>query len=137
MQKTIVCVTDQLNCERIIKSSKLLAHISNTSLDVISIVNPLKEQFNPQAIEYLFEVSKKNGATMSVIYHDDFKKAIHNFIKNNKPINVITGIPSGENSVLYKLWNKFNNINFFIVDNDGMLQEVTYKIKQQLNGRML
>lgn len=59
VQKTVVCVTDQLNCERIIKSSNLLSNLSNTTLDVISIVNPSQEQFNPSAIEYLFEVSKK------------------------------------------------------------------------------
>lgn len=137
LQKTIVCVTDQLNCERIIKSSKLLSSISNTTLDVISIVDPLKERFNPYAIEHLFEVSKKNGAAMSVIYANDFKKAIYNFIKNNKPIHVITGMPSDKNSVLYKLWQKFSNITFFIVDEVGALQEVTYKIKQQLAGSTL
>lgn len=134
VQKTVVCVTDQLNCERIIKSSNLLSNLSNTTLDVISIVNPSQEQFNPSAIEYLFEVSKKNNATMSVLYSDDFKKAMYHFIKDNKPVNVVTGMPSDKNSVLYKLWQKFSSIHFFIVDESGTLQEVTYKIKQQLTG---
>ncbi|HAN44720.1 MAG TPA: hypothetical protein DCP97_04945 [Ruminococcaceae bacterium] len=125
--KTIVCVTDQFKCERIIKAAKFLSEITKTELYVISVLTP-NNQTNNLAIEHLFKISKQNGAVMTVAYSNEPEKEIISYIKNNNSINVITGMPNDKNSVLYKMWTKFTNTTFFTVSESGELQEVTKKI---------
>ena len=121
--KTLVCVTDQKQCDRIINSGRLLADLTGTDLVVITVAKPDVPQ-DPQSMEYLFSVAKNKDAEMSVLFSSDVSKAIIKFIKENKINNVLTGIPSTSNSLTPKLWKKFTHINFFVVEKDGSLQEV-------------
>lgn len=121
--KTVVCVTDQFNCDRIIKSARVVCDITASDLSVINVSSPSRYQ-DPTSIEYLFKVSAHYGGTMTVIYNDNPAKAVIQYIKKNKVANVITGMPEGQNSVLHKIWSKFTHINFFTVDSSGELCEV-------------
>lgn len=121
--KTLVCVTDQKQCDRIIYSGRLLADITSTDLVVITVAKPDIPQ-DPQSMEYLFSVAQKNNAEMSVLFSNDVARAIIKFIKENKITNVLTGIPSTTDSITPKLWKKFTHISFFVVEKDGSLQEV-------------
>ncbi len=120
---TVVCVTDQYSCERLIKAGRTLAEISGTRLLVINVSNPDLSKCDSNAIEALFSASKEYGAVMNVYYSLDPLKTIGNCIKNEKAVNVITGIPQSANSILNKLWSKFSSTNFFAVDNNGTLKE--------------
>ncbi len=122
-EKTIVLVTNQFNCERIIRAGRRIADISKTDLLVLNVQDSHYSP-NPQALQHLFNVSKENGAIMQVSYSKTPAKAIIPFIKRYKTQNVLTGLPSSKNSVLQKLWNKFMHIRFFVVDPDGIAQEV-------------
>ncbi len=121
--KTLVCVTDQKRCDRIIYSGRLLSDITSTDLVVITVAKPDIPQ-DPQSMEYLFSVAQKNNAEMSVLFSNDVAKAIIKFIKENKVTNVLTGIPSKTDSITPKLWKKFTHISFFVVEEDGSLQEI-------------
>ena len=132
--KTLVCVTDQMKCDRIINSGRKLADITSTDLIVITVSRNDCIQ-DPQSMEYLFSVAQKNNAEMNVLFSNDISKAIIKFIKENKISNVLTGIPSPNNSITPKLWKKFTHLTFFVVEEDGSLQEVTQpatKAKQLL-----
>ena len=70
-------------------------------------------------MEYLFSVSKQNGAEMALLYSDDVAKALIRYIKENKVANLLTGIPNEGDSVTTKIWKRFTHINFFVVEQDG------------------
>ncbi|RPF43430.1 hypothetical protein EDD70_2395 [Hydrogenoanaerobacterium saccharovorans] len=119
LNSTVVCVTNQRQCERLIKAGRVIADISKTDLTVISVINPQNMKKESDALEYLFEVSKQNNAVMSIQYSTDALKSIADFIRENKAINVVTGMREGENSILPKLWTRFENASFFSVTLDG------------------
>ena len=67
----MVCVTQQKTCERLILSGYRLLEAKDGKLYVIHVVNE-KEKFlesvnDGEALEYLFGVSKKVGADLTVL----------------------------------------------------------------------
>ena len=126
-RSTVVCVTNQMQCERLIKAGRLIADMSHTNLTVISVVSPEQQRTGTDALEYLYEVSKQNGAVMSIIYNDDPFGTITDFIKQNKAINVVTGLREGQNSILPKLWRDFDSTHFFTVTLEGEVRPSGHK----------
>lgn len=121
MGSTVVCVTNQRQCERLIKAGRVIAEISKTNLTVISVVNPGTKNQDAEALEYLFDVSKQNNAVMSIQYSTDPLRCIESFIRDNKAINVVTGLRAGQHSILPDLWKRFENTSFFTVTLEGEL----------------
>ena len=126
---TVVCVTDQRRCDRIIRAGRALADISQTELLVVNVVRPDSQQ-DTDSMEYLFSVSKQNGAEMALLYSDDVAKALIRYIKENKVANLLTGIPNEGDSVTTIIWKRFTHINFFVVEQDGSLREVANPARQ-------
>lgn len=120
---TLVLVTDQFACERIIKSARVVADLNQTELLVLSVMQA-KETANPAALEHLFGVAKEYGAAMTVAFSDDPYLAIVEAIAQHRVINAVTGVPNGANSMLVKLWKTQKNVNFFTVTHEGELYEV-------------
>lgn len=121
--KTLVCVTDQRNCDRIIKAGRQIAQLTDSDLAVLSVALPNRAQ-DPQSIEYLFSVSKENDAEMAILFGNDVAKTIIQYIKSNKVSYLLTGVPQQGDSVTARLWSKFTHITFFVVEGDGSLREV-------------
>lgn len=67
-----------------------MADLSNTALNVISVANPGRDQ-DPAALQHLFDVTKENGGSMSILYELDPAKAIIRYLKENKTSYVLTG----------------------------------------------
>lgn len=120
---TLVLVTDQFACERIIKSARVIADLSTTELTVLSVMKS-GTQTNPAALEHLFGVAKEYNARMTVTFSDTPQSAIVHFIRENKVVNAITGIPQDENSILVRMWKTLRNVSFFTVTEKGELHEV-------------
>ena len=127
-QQTLVCVTNQYRCERLIRAGRVVADLSNTDLNALHIASPSLPA-NGDALEHLFDVSKQNNAVMTVYYDSDSLKCLIRYIRENRVANVITGMPQPENSILQKLWRKFRNknIGFYTVDSEGELHPVELK----------
>jgi len=121
--KTIVCVTDQRSCDRLIRAGRRVADLSGTELSVINVVRPEHYQ-DAESMEYLFSVSKENGAEMVLLYSDDISKAIIRYIKQSKVSCLLTGMPAKGDPVTGKIWSKFSHIDFFVVERDGSLRQV-------------
>lgn len=121
---TVVLVTDQFRCRRLIVAGRKLAERTQSQLEVINVANPDVPQ-NPEAIEYLFQISKENDATMMVHYSADPAKQISELLNELKPQNVISGMPQVSDSLLHKLWLRFTQIDFFTVSEEGDLVPVT------------
>lgn len=122
--KTLVFVTDQFRCERLICTGRGLADYSSSELEVVSI-QPEGCARYPQAIEHLFEISRQNHCQMSVLYAEDVLAAMTDYIKQNHTVNVVTGAPGDENSLLYQVFKRFPQIPFFTVAPDGEISTVT------------
>lgn len=120
---TLVLVTDQFACERIIKSARVIADLTKTDLEVLSVVKT-GAQTNPDALEHLFGVAKEYGGKMTVEFSDSPQSAIVHFIRENKVVNAITGIPQDESSILVRMWKTLLNVTFFTVTEKGELHEV-------------
>lgn len=131
LRSTVVCVTNQRQCERLIKAGRVIADISRTELTVISVVDPAKISRDTDALEYLFEVSKQNNAVMSIQYATDPLRCIADFIRDNKAVNVVTGMSEGQSSILPRLWTRFQNTSFFTVTLDGEVLPTASKEEDQ------
>lgn len=120
---TLVLVTDQFECERIIKSARIIADLTKTDLTVLSVMRT-GSQTNPAALEHLFGVAKEYSARMTVEFSDNPQSTIVHFVRENKVVNAITGIPKNEDSILVRIWKTLLNVTFFTVNEKGELREI-------------
>ncbi len=122
--KTLVCVTDQMSCDKLIKAGRILADFSGTELTVVNVALDGAPQ-DPRSMEHLFKETSAHGGEMIVLYHSDASKAIIKYLKSNKVANVLSGTPTSENSMIFKLWNRFTHINYYTVDLDGIVYRMS------------
>lgn len=123
---TAVLVTDQFQCERLIHGGRVVADITSTELCVLNIQNNAFPA-NPEAIQYLFNASAQDKATMQLLYSDNAFKTISQYIKENKVCCVVSGMPGSADSILHKIWNKFPRVHFFTVNGEGKMEEVIHR----------
>jgi len=128
--RTVVCVTDQLRCDRLIRAGRAVADMTDTDLSVINVATPQREN-DPAAMEYLFRVSAEHGGEMAVLYSEAVAKAIIRYIKEGGVSYVVTGVPQPNDSVILKIWKKFTHITFFTVQENGALCEVTRPVMEK------
>lgn len=120
---TVVCITDQFHCERLIRAGRLIAELSKTALAVVNVSSPDLSKNDARALEYLFRISKENGAQMTVLYSDNPLQELERFIRERKAKNVVTGIAASKESMLPRLWKKCADAHFFTVKKDGSFSE--------------
>ena len=123
---TMVLVTDQFECQRLITAGRRLADEAGNSLAVINVSAAGSER-NHQALEHLFCVSRENGATMMIHYSDNPAHFISGSIRDQATMQVVTGLPNQEHSLLHRIWTRFTKVAFYTVDLDGALSLVTRK----------
>ncbi len=91
----LVCVTDQIKCDRLIRSGRLIADSFSLDLKVINIeTNALFGDNAGLGIEHLYQASTQYGAEMTVYYHHDALESARNYIKFNDIAHIVTGAPS-------------------------------------------
>ena len=99
----LVLVTNQFQCERLIRTGRKIANLTGTPVYVINVQHRGdKYEANPEALQHLFDVSKHNDAEMKVYFAADPFEQICEIIETYKARHVITGIPVGEDAQLYK-----------------------------------
>ena len=128
VSKTITFVTNQYSSDRIIYSARVVADETETDLVVVGILDS-EYELNPEVVDYLFVLSKKNQATMRLIFAEDKTSVMRESIGAYDCKNVVTGMPSNNESVLYKMWKEFPNKNFYTVDPSGELVEVASSVR--------
>lgn len=123
-KKVMVCVTQQKTCERLIEDGYKEIRNDRDELYVVHVVNEnetfLYENNDGDALEYLFRISKKVGADLTVIRSKDVTKAMIDFAKDNKITNIVMGTsPEGKgienHSIALKLKKHLPNCEFLIV----------------------
>ncbi len=109
-KNTMVCVTQQKTCERLIKKGAglrddvggrlLVIHVTTTSLQVLGNYS------QPEALDYLYEISKNVGAEMTVIRSTEVIKTLVEFCRENHISTLVLGEsqrPSKENTIVDEL----------------------------------
>ncbi len=123
MNNIMVCVTLQNTCERLINAA---AEIKGDA-DMLFVLHVSK---NGQAfmggideaasLEYLYSVSQKAGANMTVMHADDVFECICSFITDHSIDTVVLGMPSTnekDNGLITALETRLNGkIKLVLID---------------------
>jgi len=98
----MVCVTQQRTCERLIMNGYNLVRAQEGKLYIVHVVNEKGKFLNHgddgEALEYLFDVSKKVGANLTVLRSKDVTKTIIDFARENDITHIIMGTAPGAES---------------------------------------
>ncbi|MCI8653724.1 MAG: hypothetical protein HFF11_08545 [Angelakisella sp.] len=121
---TLVLVTDQFHCQRLITAGRQLADQTGTALEVVNVADPGRAR-NPQAIEFLFQTSRDHDAAMTIHYSAKPEHFLGELILERSPAAVVTGLPGEGSSLLRKLWLRFDKTAFYLVDQEGALRPVS------------
>lgn len=121
----MVCVTQQKTCERLIHYGRLLRDKLNGQLHVVHVVgegiNFLGNAKEPEALEYLFNISKKAGADLTVLRSRDIGETLYEFVKKNDVSHIVLGENANESSdsgIIGELKNKLQECQFHIISQD-------------------
>lgn len=94
-QNIMVCITQQITCERLILKASDLGNQLEGQLFVIHVAknewNILDNAKESEALEYLFKISKSVGANLSVLKSDNIVETLVNFAKENEITHVVMG----------------------------------------------
>lgn len=121
-RNTLVCVTQQKTCERLIRKAANLVSNTKSELFIIHVAknygNFLDNASEGEALEYLFSISKSVGASLTVLKSDDIVKTISDFAKDNNIGNIIMGQSPDdhkENSFYNKLKTMLNDVEIQVI----------------------
>lgn len=120
----MVLVTDQFHCRRLITAGRQLADRTGVPLEVVNVTAPGAEH-NPEAMEFLFQASRENNASMTIHYSAHPEHFLGELIRERCPTAVVTGLPGTGSTLLQRLWMRFEETPFYLVDHDGSLHPVT------------
>jgi len=115
-KNTMVCVTQQKTCERLIRKGSalrdakggrlLVIHVTTTSLQVLGNYS------QPEALDYLYEISKSMDAEMTVMRSSEVTNTLVEFCRKNHITTIVLGEslkPSKENAVVDGLRKRLGN----------------------------
>lgn len=98
----LVCVTQQKTCEHLIKKTNELVQEYSGNLFILNVVknevNFLDSARESEALEYLFGISKKLGANLSVLKSDDIPGTIARYAEDNDIDCIVLGKSNDKNA---------------------------------------
>jgi len=111
----LVCVTGQKSCEQLIVTGAEIARELNAPLNVLHVVrtggNVLGFVNEPQALEYLLQVSVEHGASMYVRRADDVIGSIEYAAKNEHASVIVAG-----RAASYNGWDLLDELKLRLPD---------------------
>ena len=119
----LALVTDQFRCQRLITAGRMLADRIEAALEVVNVSDPSRAS-NPEAIEFLFQTSREHDAAMTIHSSPRPERFLGELIRERRPAAVVTGLPGEGSSLLRKLWLRFDQVEFYLVEQDGSLRPV-------------
>lgn len=95
-KQTLVCVTGQKTCERLIAEGDRLAKKLGTGLSVVHVARQGAGLLDgdiaeAEALEYLFQVSSEHGAGMSVIRSNEVVPTLVHHARKIKAVVMVLG----------------------------------------------
>ena len=130
---TLVCVTGQRDCDRLIRAGKKIAEESSTSLQVLC-VQPTSAGFETscEELEYLRQTARDAQAEMTVFFNDEAALIAVGFVKQIGAIHIVTGMAeapvNGFVEMIHKLLPK---IPISMVAKEGTIYNICPSGKKQ------
>ena len=118
MEKTIALVTGQQNSEQIIGAARGIADRDDTELSVVGVLDQ-EYILDAETVNYLFELAKKSGAVLRMVFAHQKAAAMRAILQEQEVKTVLTGLPGGNSTIIYSLWQMFPCIDFMVVGNQG------------------
>lgn len=105
----LACVTSQFDCDRIISTAKQIADAQDCELRVLTVLKPMTDyrEISDQ-IEYLYLVSKENGADMTVLFNPDAVAATADFVNKSNVNRIVTGMHDGGSESFLVMFNRYS-----------------------------
>ncbi len=95
----LVCVTGQKTCERLIRAGAAVARPLHADLSVVHVARKgfafLGNPKEGEALEFLYEVSKAEGADMTVLRADDVPGSLQSHAVKHGVTHIIIGASGG------------------------------------------
>ncbi|MCC5909961.1 MAG: universal stress protein UspA [Clostridiaceae bacterium] len=112
-EHTMVCVTQQKTCEKLIKEGVEVQRKQGGDIYVVHVApigwNILGNSQEGEALDYLFDISKNVGAYMTVLRSSEVVKTIIDFCQEHNIKTIVLGESreaSKDNNVIIKLGKK-------------------------------
>ena len=118
---TMVFVTNQRRCVRLIELGAKIARQSDTTLTVLH-VDGGNWPADPEGLQYLFDHTADQGGEMRIIYAEHPLEEMEKAIEEEKPNHVVTGAPVGPQSIVYRLQEKFTDCVFYSISPEEIEQ---------------
>lgn len=115
----LVCITDQVDGEKLIKKGNCMADKGKLKLKILNIQNSKQSKnIKDTRLEYLFGVCKFLDVDMQVYWGNDFSDIVINYINRNKIKQLVIGrIPKLEqDNFVSKMQETFPSIQVFITE---------------------
>lgn len=130
---TLVCVTGQRDCDRLIRAGRKIADETGTSLQVLC-VQPTSAGYETscEELEYLRQTARDAQAEMTVYFNDDAALIAVGFVKQIGAVHIVTGMPeapvNGFVELIHKLLPK---IPVSMVAKEGTIYNICPTGKKQ------
>ena len=121
--RVLVCVTGQRTCERLIEEGHRLAIERDEELSVLHVARKgdslMGNTSEAEALEYLFDVSTRRGADMTVIRSDEVVKTVEKHARKIGASLIVLGGPRrGARDMTAEMRAHMPDIEFHIVYTD-------------------
>jgi K+-sensing histidine kinase KdpD len=122
-KKIMVCVTQQIQCRRLIQHAHTLKKNEEDEIYVIHVVKEnwryFSEMKESDALDYLFEEAKAYGATLNVYKSKDIEDTLSTFAERESVDIIVMGASNEENAqqnMINRLQDKTKkDVNFEVV----------------------
>lgn len=115
-----VCVTGQMDCDKLINAGRELADSVDAALVVMSALPRLYDVQTAQVLEYLYSCSTQAGAQMLVMYTDHPMDALIDGFKKQNVGHVLLGAPRDHSSQMgARLMYAYPNVKYYALDPQG------------------
>lgn len=118
-KKTMVCVTVQMTCERLIREGAKLA--GEEGLSVVHVVKNggavLGDKNESNALEFLFRISREYGAEMDMLRSADVTDTLVQFARENEIGYLVIGAAGGKGraDIAATLRNRLPDVRVFVI----------------------
>ncbi|MCH3971179.1 MAG: hypothetical protein LKE53_00160 [Oscillospiraceae bacterium] len=126
-KSVLVCVTNQHDCDRLIRTGKYISRKLGVELQVLSVQSAKRggTRENCEELEYLRQVSNEANAEMTVYFNDEAAYTAAAFAQQAGAVHIVTGMAEdGANGFIDVLHSLLPKIPISMVTRDCKVHNI-------------